>query len=41
MGSEMCIRDSTKVVCIWMTVAVILALLVFYIAAGKGKKSND
>jgi hypothetical protein len=24
-----------------MTVAVILALLVFYIAAGKGKKSND
>ena len=33
--------QGTKVVCIWMTVAVILALLVFYIAAGKGKKSND
>ncbi len=33
--------QGTKMVCIWMTIAVVLALLVFWIAAGHGSKDKS
>ena len=33
--------QGTKVVCIWMTIAVVLSLLVFWIVAGHGSKDKS